>query len=285
MANKKIVLRRPPRRENPLKKGTAEAQRPTQTTKTKKKTTLAQQMVQRLTAKDKKRSKKPLDKKVFLIGGAVLLAVILLVVILLVGKNKEETQPETTGNTQGTTLPEEKKAIGTLVIAFGAHIEMQYDHEGNALTIQGMNDLGKKIVENCSGFEGRDAVFAVRAFLRYATTNQLLGNTKNMTVRVKNGDPLPTEDYLETIVQDTQYLADEDCTGIQVLRIDQEKLDANGLIDLDTVRKMATRFLGATMVADLGGDETPVDNIYTFDYEGKVCNVDAATGLVTLETT
>lgn len=179
-----------------------------------------------------------------------------------------------------TTAPV-KETAGVLTIAFGAVVEIVYDETGKLISLNGINETGEKITAACTGFEGRDVVHCVRSMLRYAYDNQLLGDAKTMSVRMGKDSKVPDEEFLPTIIQDTQYLADEECTGIRMVSIALEDLDSEGNISMEKAKHMAMIYLGAIQTADLGGDEEAVNGIYTFDYEGAACTVNAVTGLVT----
>lgn len=202
---------------------------------------------------------------------ALLLAA--LTVLTFAACGKTET-PETTAAPVAETA-------GKLTIAFGAVVEIVYDETGKLISLNGINETGEKIAAGCTGFEGRDVVHCVRSLLRYAVDNQLLGDAKTMSVRMHKDNKIPDEEFLPTIIQDTQYLADEECTGIRMVSVALEDLDENGNIGLEKAKHMAMVYLGATMTADLGGDEEPADGAYTFEYEGVSCTVNAVTGLVT----
>ena len=183
-------------------------------------------------------------------------------------------------NTETTPATTESAApIGTLIITMGATFELPYDAQGNALEINGTNATGKTIAENCQQNVGRGSVFAARTMLRYASDNNLIGDAKTMAVRVKQGDPLPSEDFLDTIITDCQYLADEESTGIRMVLLDGDALDANGNLTAETAKRMAARFLGCTE-AELAEEDAPVEGVFAYSYNATICTVDAVTGLV-----
>ena len=207
---------------------------------------------------------------------AVLLALALALSVAACGNAQESN------DTPETTVAPVANAAGKLTVAFGALVEITYDETGKLLKLEGTNDTGKTIVAACTGFENRDVVHCVRALLRYASDNQLLSGVKTMCVYINKDSAVPSEEFLPTIIQDTQYLADEECTGVRMVGVGPEDLDSQGFIGLERAQHLAMLFLGATMTADLSGDEEIAsNNTYTFDYEGAACVVDAATGLVT----
>lgn len=209
-------------------------------------------------------------------------ALILCAVMLLglfAGCNKKDTAESTTASTIND-IYEDATPAGTLYVSFGAAIEVIYDDEGNVLKITGTNEVGKTIAAACNEQLGKGCVFAVRKMLRYASDNNLLGDAKSMVVRVGAGDPLPADDFLDTIATDTQYLADEECTGIQMMRLEEDDdLDSAGNLIPEAARLLAARYLGVAEEA-LSGEETIVDGLFTFSCGEKSCTVDAFTGLV-----
>ena len=207
-----------------------------------------------------------------------LLLCIILVLGLFVGCNKDAADSTTTAATEASTEPAEP--AGKLYLSFGPTLEVVYDEAGNVLEITGINESGKTIAAESVDLLGRGCVFAARKFLRYASDNKLLGDAKDMVVRVGNGDPLPTEDFLGTIVTDCQYLADEECTGIQLMQLNEDDLGADGNILPATAKSLAARFLGVEE-AQVTGDDNIVDGAYIYTNGDTSCAVDAFTGLVT----
>ena len=199
-----------------------------------------------------------------------------MILSLLAGCGGNSNTETTAATTEATKAAE---PVGTLIITMGACFELVYDEEGNALEIKGTNETGKTIAENCQQNVGRGCVFAARSILRYASDNNLIGDAKTMAVRVKQGDPLPSEDFLTTIITDCQYLADEESTGIRMVLLADNALDANGNLTAETAKRMAARFLNGTEET-LTGEDTPSEGIFTYSFEGKTCTVDAVTGFV-----
>lgn len=207
-----------------------------------------------------------------------LLLCVILVLGLFVGCSKDAADSTTTAATEASTEPAEP--AGTLYLSFGPTLEVVYDDAGNVLQITGTNEAGKTIANESAEQVGKGCVFAARKFLRYASDNKLLANAKNMVVRVGNGDPLPTEDFLDTIVTDCQYLADEECTGIQLMQLNKDDLGADGNMLPATAKRLAARFLGVEE-AQVTGDDNIVDGTYIYTSGDTSCAVDAFTGLVT----
>lgn len=202
-----------------------------------------------------------------------------LILGLFAGCNQNGTDNTTTAaTTEATTEP--AVSAGTLYLTFGPAFEIVYDENGNALQITGTNEAGQTIAANCADQIGKDCVFAARKFLRYASDNNLLGDAKNMVVRLDMSDPLPSEDFLDTIVTDCQYLADEECTGLRLMKIVSDNLTCDGNLTPETARVLAAHFLGVAET-DLSDPGAITDGCYNFSGGDASCAVDAFTGLVT----
>ena len=181
-----------------------------------------------------------------------------------------------------TTVPATEPApqpAGTLYVAFGAVLEMVYDSDGNALSITGVNEDGKNLAAAHQDQLNKGCVYALRAILRYAITEELLKDAKTVTVRIGADDPLPCEDFLFTIGQDCQYLIDEEVAGIDMYCLTDDCLDETGNVTSGIAAKLAATYLGVEETALTGG-ETSVDGLYTFSAGENACTVDAFTGLV-----
>ena len=202
---------------------------------------------------------------------------VLLALGMFAGCGNTADTPQTT-----TEATEAAEPVGTLLIHVGAAFEFVYDATGKALQINGLNEAGQDIAPICDKYIGRDCVHGVRGLLRHMSDNKLIGDAKTMAVRVKHGDPLPSQDFLETITTDTQYLADEECTGVKVIQIGQGQLNNDGTLTPQIAKTLAYLTLGCT-AEDLTGADVPAQGLYTFSYDGKSCTVDAVTGAVTLQ--
>lgn len=222
-------------------------------------------------------------KKLF----ALLLAALMILSMAACGDetdvDREEKKPETTEasvpETTEATEPKVSEPMGTLYVTFGATLELVYDADGNALSITGTNEVGQTLAEAKQDQVGKGCVFALRSILRYAADNNLLGDAKSMVLRVGKGEQLPSEDFLEVIATDCQYLADEECTGVQMFSAVGDKLDAESNLTYAAAKALATRFMGAEE-ADVTGAETPVEGKFTFICGDMTVTVDAFSGLV-----
>jgi len=213
---------------------------------------------------------------------AFLLALTAIFAFSACGKTEAPVKtPETTATAE-TTAPEATETavpIGTLYVSFSGTMELTYDKDGNALEIKGTNQVGETLAAAAKNQVGKGCVFALRSILRNASDNNLLGDAKSMSVRVGAKDPLPKEDFLEEIQTDCQYLADEECTGIQIKILHGDKLDAQGNLTLDTAKMLAARHLDVKP-EELTGSDVPVDGVYTFTCGEMGCTVDIFNGMV-----
>ena len=185
-----------------------------------------------------------------------------------------EAKPDPTETTEAKSDP-----AGTLYVSFGATLELVYDDAGKALQITGTNETGKTLAEAKQDQLNMGCVFVLRAILRYAIDNSLLGDAKTAAVRVGADDPLPADDFLDVIVQDCQYLVDEELAGIDMISLADDKLGEDGNLTCEAAKDLAGKYLKVE-AADLSGEQTPVDGVYTFTGGDRSCTVDAFTGLV-----
>lgn len=185
-----------------------------------------------------------------------------------------ETKPEPSETVETTTAP--AKPVGTLYVSFGATLEIVYDEKGNSLEMTGTNETGKTIADARQDQVGEGCVFVLRSILRYAMDNDLMGDAKSITVRVGAEDALPTNEFLDEIVQDCQYLVDEELAAADMYCLSGDKLDDTGYLTYATAKELAEEYLGA----EATGEEIPADGVFTFTAGEKTCTVDTFTGLV-----
>ena len=167
-------------------------------------------------------------KKLF----ALLLAAVMLL-CLLAGCNQQNASDDDDDNNSPADPFVDGTPAGTLYLTFGAAVEIVFDENGKALQITGSNETGKTIAAACQNQLNQECVFAARSLLRYASDNALIGDAKTVAVRLGKNDHMPKTDFLDTIITDCQYLCDEECTGLKMIRITAERLDEDGNLSLD----------------------------------------------------
>ena len=204
-----------------------------------------------------------------------IIALSLALLLLLCGCGKEAAVTPETTTVPETTAPAPTPA-GTLYVSFGAALEIVYDESGNALTLTGLNEVGKQLADAKQNQLNKGCVYTLRSILRMAIDQQLLGDAKTCTVRIGANDPLPTEDFLMTIGQDCQYLIDEEGAPLDIYCLTGDMLDEKGELTFDTAQMLASKYLQAEATP---AEETPI-GVYTFTAGDKTCTVDAFSGLI-----
>lgn len=198
----------------------------------------------------------------------------LLLLPMLSGCGKEATAPaDTTAPVETTEAP---TPIGTLYVSFGAALEIPYDAEGNSLALIGANEAGQVLADAKQDQLNKGCVYTLRSILRYAISEDLLGDTKTCTIRVGANDPLPSEDFLQVIGQDCQYLIDEEVAGVDLYCLSGNNLDEQGNLTYEMAQLLASKYLNAEVTP---AEATP-NSAFAFTADGKTCTVDAFTGLV-----
>ena len=183
------------------------------------------------------------------------------------------TPTETTAPTEAT----ESKPLGTLYVSFGATLEIIYDQNGNALELIGTNEAGKVLAEAKQDQLNKGCVYTLRSILRYAITEDLLGDAKTVTIRVGAEERLPKNDFLDEIAYDCQLLIDEELAGMDMISLTEDRLDDYGDLSYETAKLLAETYLES---AEVSGEQVAVGGVFTFTAGERSCTVDAFTGLV-----
>lgn len=239
------------RRENPLKKGQPGKAAPQR--KTRKKSLIRQLQ------------KNP---RLMALGAAALALLVLLIVLAVKGCSGESN-----------TAPQ--KAYGTVVLTYGAHVEIDYDQNGKILNLRGLNALGQTAAAKGNGFVGQDVAKGVDACLSALAEDSVVRRNRSLVIRVKFGDPLPKENFLTVLGDAARVTCREKGINQEVYALGPEELEEDGTISMEICKTIAMDYLGAPMMSEVGGDESLADGGYTFNYEDMICVVDAHTGLVT----
>lgn len=177
---------------------------------------------------------------------------------------------------------EDYTPAGTLFLNFGASMEIVFDDEGNTLQILGTNPDGKLIATNSTSYLGEHCYVAAWKGLEYGIKNNLTGSVPLMVLRLDKGEIPPEDDFLLSMAAACQELADSLSVKIQVFALEGDQLDSEGLLTTETAKTLAAAAFGCT-AADISGDVSTANGVYTLSYNGKTCTVDTFSGVVTLK--
>lgn len=201
------------------------------------------------------------------------------------------------GSTTSTLTPT-NEAAGSLLLSVNPEIELEYDHQGNTLTLAGINDDGAQVLTDYAGYEGKPADDVVEELIGriYAAgyfQNTPEGQAKNLVLKLENGSQYPSDDFLERIAADAQTALQTQQVSAQTVTIDEDDYDdryrEQGYINAQTAESILAAQLGRSDLQFVEKDYDIDDGTYEIEYvldgieyeyevnasTGKVLEVDA----------
>ncbi|MDI9518494.1 MAG: hypothetical protein WBH68_06055 [Erysipelotrichaceae bacterium] len=154
----------------------------------------------------------------------LLIATLLLSLITLTGCS---TKP-----TAGDISP----SSGTIVLRVNPEIAISYDENGNVTNLQAKNDDGVKILQDYTGFEGKNAKLVVSELVNKIGQAgyfvEIEGQNRQITIEIEKGSKIPTDTFIDEIVAEVQaYVSNNQLTSPII--VDSSQLSDYGLTDYD----------------------------------------------------
>ena len=200
----------------------------------------------------------------------------------------ETTQPETT-----STADNHSESIGSLLLSVNPEIEIEYDSAGNVTEIEGLNDDGKKIIQDAQAYKGQPVQETVRSLVTDideagyfdATVD---GHEKNIILKLDPDSALPNDHFLTDIADDVRTLVSERQMDSEPIAIDSDDYDDNyrakGYINAQTAEEILKAQLESDDLQFVEKDYDIDDGVYeiefTLDNKEYEYEVDAFSGKV-----
>ena len=107
---------------------------------------------------------------------------------------------------EGTQLAAE---TGVIRIKVNPDLAVTYDKSGNVIKVEGINDDGKALVQDYTGYEGRPCGQVIRELVEKMDgagyfVEEIEGEGNKITLEIEKGSYLPGDDFLNTIVEDLE---------------------------------------------------------------------------------
>ena len=202
--------------------------------------------------------KKTTLKKTTLMAAAAILSLSVLAGCVSANDSSAAGAP-TTGTSGSTTA-----SAGTILLSVNPEIEMEYDGKGRVVSLEGLNDDGKKVLTGYTGFEGREcddvaAELVKKIYDGGYFSNKVDGHTPNIVVKLSEGSQYPDDDFLEDVAEEVRGAVKVCSLDASAITVDQDDYDGkNGYIGLEKAKEL--------VLAQLGLDEaTFTDREYDLD--------------------
>ena len=181
------------------------------------------------------------------------------------------------------------RTAGVLLLSVNPEIEVEYDERGLVTEVEGVNDEGRGIADDYSGFEGRECREVVSELVteiyESGHVNQTIdGHDRNVVVKLQQGSSYPGEDFLRGIEDDVRATVGGFGLASDALTVAPEQLDDRGYIGLDAAKDIVLSQLGLTEASFNDHEYELDDGVYEMEFtSGGVeyeYEVEARTGKV-----
>ena len=202
--------------------------------------------------------------------------------------------PPTDSSSVPTSQSAESRSAGTLLLSVNPEIEMEYDDDGNVLTLTGLNADGQAILSTYTGYEGKSCKIVIGELVTRINEggyfdDTIDGHEKNIVLKLERGSEYPSEQFLNELADAVRAVVEADRIGSQTVTLDaddyNEAYGDKGYISAEAAQEILSAQLGRDDIQfvekeyDLGDGDYEVEFVLDgveYEYE-----IDAVTGKVT----
>ncbi len=218
----------------------------------------------------------------------------LMMIVMLTGcaatpsQDVENTQvPTPTQPTTPTT--EEDKAVGAVLLSVNPEIKINFDVNGNVISLEGNNEDGANLLKDYSDYKGKPCKTVVNELVEKMNAagyfkDKFEGNAKNIVVKLEDDRNDIYEDFIEELAEEVRETVRKNNIGSQTVVIDKADINNRGFIGIEKAKEIVLTQLGFNE-ADFASKEYELDDgvyelEFTVDGIEYEYDVDAITGKV-----
>ncbi len=223
----------------------------------------------------------------------------LMMILMLTGcaatpsQNVENTQvPTPTQPAVPNPTPDNsdiEKAVGTVLLSVNPEIKINYDGNGNVISLEGNNEDGRRLLQDYSDYKGKPCKTVVNELVEKMNTlgffsDKIEGNAKNIIVKLEDDREDIYEDILEEIAEEIREAVRRNNIGSETVVVGRADITDKGFIGLEKAKEIVLSQLGFTE-ADFTEKEYGLDyGVYELEFTVNGIeyeyDVDAITGKV-----
>ena len=137
---------------------------------------------------------------------------------------------QTASASEVSAVSAEPEAAGTILLSVNPEIEMEYDHSGNVLSLDGLNDDGDAILASYSGYVGQPCKTVAGELVArmddggYFDTT-IDGHERNIILKMGRGSAYPTDAFLDEIAQSIRDTVSAESLSSQTVALSEDDYD------------------------------------------------------------
>ena len=184
--------------------------------------------------------------------------------------------------------------VGTVLLSVNPEIEMEYDGEGNVVTLNGLNDEGRAVLASYTGYEGRPCKSVVGELVEEINAGGYFdatidGHEKNIVLKLERGSEYPSDAFLNELADAVRVAVEEGQIGSQAVALDQDDYDDTygdkGYINAAAAQNLVSAQMGRDDIQfvekDYDLDDGDYEVEFVMDGVEYEYEVNAVTGKVT----
>ncbi|HIS50929.1 MAG TPA: PepSY domain-containing protein, partial [Candidatus Gallacutalibacter pullistercoris] len=184
----------------------------------------------------------------------------------------------------------QNQAMGTILLSVNPEIEIDYDDGGRVLEIEGLNEEGKAVIKDFTGYEGQACRTVVEDLVEeiYADgyfDSTVGGHTKNIVVKLEEGSRYPDDDFLEDVAEGVRGAVKTCHLDSSAMTVNEDDYAENGYIGLDKAKELVLGQLGLEEASFTEREYELDDGVYELEFTANGVEyefeVNAVTGKVT----
>ena len=181
------------------------------------------------------------------------------------------------------------QTVGTILLSVNPEIEVDYDLQGLVQDVEGKNEDGKKVVQNYTGYAGKECQTVVSELVEEIYQegyfdNTIDGHTKNIVVKLEEGSRYPDDAFLEEVAEGVRSTVESHKLDSSAMTVDESDYTSNGYIGLDKAKELVLAQLGLDEAQFTEKDYELDDGVYELEFTANGTEydfeVDAVTGKI-----
>lgn len=162
---------------------------------------------------------------------------------------------------------------GTLLLSVNPEIFIEYDENGNVVSLKGGNAEGTAIIADSESYKGRSCNEVVKELVAMIYDQgyfleEVEGNTKNIVIKLEEGSKYPDDSFLEGIENDIRIEIGNLGLTSSPVTVDESDYDEYGRISVDKAKEIALTQAGLSeeTVVFTERDYDNDDNVYEMEF-------------------